>query len=632
MCGINGIVELEQRAVAPERQRARIAAMNRAIAHRGPDDEGSHFAPGVNLGFRRLAILDLSAAGHQPMLSDDGRYALVFNGEIYNHVELAAELRALGHRFASRCDAEVLLKAYQQWGAACLRRFNGMWAFAIWDARERRLFAARDRFGVKPFVYTQRGGEFVFSSEMAGLRAALPLHEANLGKLHEYLAWGYRRNDGETFFDGVHELPPAHQLVVADGRVRQERWWQLDEARPEELSRTSTAEREEQLRQTLADAVRLRLRSDVPVALLQSGGLDSSIIAVLVNEARAAAGEGAAPVSAFTAVYPGQVQDESAAVHELMRHCPQLRSVCLAPDAGEMAAQLPGFVAAMQEPVASTTVYAHWFLMRAVREQGIKVMLNGQGADEAMAGYGRYLSGYRLLDLWQSAPWRVPAEMAAVRSLTGQGLGAQLAQTAKAVLGRRAAAAWRGRFSEGSVPLLAPAFHAAHAARLPAGLMRWRADNLRTHLRRQLLVDGFNQILHYEDQSAMSQGIEMRSPFVDYRFMQLAFALPDEERFSLGITKRLLRQAFAARLPASISQQHRKIGFATPFAQWAAEPSFQKLLQSMVGSPTFRSRRIWRADALGARLLAPQAAAGSFPLWRFVNVELWLRQMEISNA
>jgi asparagine synthase (glutamine-hydrolysing) len=629
MCGINGIV-LAPNAAARELNRGLhhdIAAMNRALVHRGPDDDGEYHAPGVALGFRRLSIIDLSAAGHQPMCNEDGTLWLVFNGEIYNHQELLPELRARGHVFRSRSDSEVILHAYEEWGEDCVQRFNGMWAFAIWDTKRQRLFASRDRFGVKPFVYLERDGVFAFSSEVAGLRAAFSLKRANAGKLHDYLAYGYRTNDGQTFFDGVHELPAAHQLTVEAGRVTLKRWWSLPTQRNLVPAQGAAAA----LRELLTDAVRLRLRSDVPVALLQSGGLDSSAICALVNAEVASGRLGVDAVTAFTAVHPGHAWDESAKVRRLMQSCPHIRSVELAPASADLAQQLPRYVRAMQQPMGSASSYAHWCLMQAVHEAGIKVILNGQGADETLAGYGAYIAGYRLLDLLLSQPGQVPGEMRAIRARLGQRYTTQLAQTAKALLGRRAASRWRARHSEGGARYLAPSFERAHRGRLPDMPMQWGDGNLDAHLRAQIDHYGFNQILNYEDQSSMSQSIEMRSPFVDYRVMSLAMQLPDATRFSQGITKRVLREAFAEVLPSEVVNDHHKIGFATPFDQWAAQPAFKAFVAELVASPEFLRRPWWRGTELAAALTGQRPVPAAFPAWRFITTELWLREFGIGD-
>jgi asparagine synthase (glutamine-hydrolysing) len=628
MCGINGIVGSRLPGDEPA-LRQRIAAMNAAIAHRGPDGSGAFVQPGVALGHRRLAILDLSDAGAQPMFNEDRTLVLVFNGEIYNYLELMPELQAAGHVFRSRSDSEVILHAYEQWGPDCVRRFNGMWAFAIWDTKRRRLVLSRDRFGVKPLVYRQNGAELVFSSEAAGLRADAPARDADLAKLHSYLAYGYRTNDGRTMHAGLSELPPAHNAVFDNGRLTLQRYWQL----PQGSVAAPAAERVERFGELLRDAVRLRFRSDVPVALLQSGGLDSSAICSVVNDEVEAGRLGAVDkVTAFTAVHPGHPFDESTPVRALMASCPHVQSIELQPESGRLGDTLPRFVQRMQEPMASATSYAHWCLMQAIRAQGIKVVINGQGADEALAGYGALIAGYRLLDLLLSSPARALAEARAMHDRMGLPWATLAAQTAKAVLGRRAASRWRAQRSEGGARVLSPAFTQAHADNEPDLLPRWGAGNLEQHLRSQLLFYGFNQILHYEDQSSMSESIEIRSPFIDYRLMEFAAALPMDERFSDGITKRILRRCFASRLPPQIVDNHRKLGFATPFADWSASSAFREFLRELVHSAEFRSRRIWNADRLAARLLEPGAAAAGFPVWRFVNAELWLRAHDIGNA
>lgn len=634
MCGINGILNLGNAAQPPAMQTAALQAMNLAIAHRGPDGEGLWQDDLIALGHRRLAILDLSSAGHQPMFNEDGQLVLVFNGEIYNYLELIPELTARGHVFRSRTDSEVILHAYEEWGPRCVERFNGMWAFAIWDRRNRRLFASRDRMGVKPFFYRATADQLIFSSEVAGIRAAVPVHEANLAKLHDYLAYGYRINDGQTLFAGISELPPGHNLMAQHGRLHISRWWQLpDAAAPSDaITRLRPADRLEAFRALLIDAVKLRFRSDVPVALLQSGGLDSSAICAVVNDEIAAGRLGFDRVTGYTAVHPGHRFDESEAVKALMATCPHVQSVQLEPHGEDLAAEFMRFTQAMQEPVFSATAYAHWRLMRAVSEQGIKVVINGQGADEALAGYGNYIVGYRLLDVLLSRPRQALAEARAMHQRMGLGYGQLAAQLGKAMAGRRAASRWRANHTEGTAGVLDAKFRRQHAQHLPDLGMQWQPDNLDRHLRSQLMHFGFNQILHYEDQSSMSHSVEIRSPFIDYRLMEFAFSLPMEDRFSAGITKRLLRDAFAHRLPASIVGNHQKIGFATPFERWAGTPGFQSLVRDVRNSNEFRSRRIWDAQRLGDTLGQVQAIAQGFPAWRFLSAELWLRQAGITNA
>jgi asparagine synthase (glutamine-hydrolysing) len=628
VCGINGIFDLGRIDEGSRLPRSEIDAMNAAIAHRGPDGGGVYVQPGLALGHRRLAILDLSDAGSQPMFSADGSLVLVFNGEIYNYLELIPELAARGHVMRSRSDSEVILHAYAAWGDACVQRFNGMWSFAIWDRRKRRLFASRDRMGVKPFVYSQRDGRLWFSSEVAGLRAVLPLHQANLGKVHDFLAYGYRTNDGETFFEGVNELMPGHNLVLENEQLAVRRYWQL----PALGAGVPAVKPLEEFRALITDAVRIRLRSDVPVALLQSGGLDSSVICAIVNREFDEGRLGKEKVTAFTAVHPGHAYDESGLVRELMRRTPHIESKELIPPGESLAEQLPSYVAALQEPQASSTSYAHWCLMQAVRQQGVKVVINGQGADEAFAGYGAYIRGYRMLDVLLSQPSRAWSEAAGMRHNMNLGWGSLVAQTGKAMLGRRAASSWRGWFKEGGARVLSPALRRQHQTRLPEVPMTFKADNLDRNLRSQLLDYGFNQILNYEDYSAMSQGIEIRSPFIDYRLMEFAFALPDEQKFSNGITKKVIRNAFRSELPTSIVDARTKIGFATPFDRWSATPQFRAFVSELTASADFQQRSLWRAPQLAATLNDNKAWSRGFPVWRYIVTALWLKQQGINNV
>ncbi|MEN9416479.1 MAG: hypothetical protein RI988_99 [Pseudomonadota bacterium] len=628
MCGINGIFDDAARRAGVTPPADEIGAMNQALLHRGPDGGGVHLGPGIALGHRRLSIIDLSDAGTQPMYNEDGSLALVFNGEIYNYLELIPELVAAGHVFRSRSDSEVILHAYEEWGEACVQRFNGMWAFALWDSRRERLFLSRDRLGVKPLCYLQQGGRLLFSSEAAGIRAVVPVNRADLGKLHAYLAFGYRTNDGRTLFEGIRELPPGHNAVVDGEGLRVRRYWQL----PEEREEVGAEQAAHTLRELLTDAVRLRFRSDVPVALLQSGGLDSSVICSIVNDEIEAGRLAMTRVAGYTAVHPGHAYDESDAVRALMATCPRVDSIELQPSGQALADRLPEFIRQMQEPMASATSYAHWCLMQAIHAEGIKVVINGQGSDEALAGYGRYIVGYRLLDLLARAPGKAWSEAHAMRARMGYGWAFLAAQTAKAWLGREAASQWRARFAEGGGRVLDPSWSRDNPAALPQVPGRLSDGNLDRHLRTQLLDYGFNQILHYEDQSSMSQSVEIRSPFIDYRLMELAFSLPVDRLFSDGVTKRVLREAFGKRLPPVIADNHRKLGFATPFEDWSAAPGFRAFLGDLVSSDSFRGRRLWDARRLARKLLDPESARRGFPVWRFVNAELWMRQHGITDV
>lgn len=628
MCGISGIFLLNE--LTNSRQQflsAKISAMNQVLAHRGPDGEGIYVDNCIALGHRRLSIIDLSDSGMQPMFNEARTLVLVFNGEIYNYLELIPELKALGYTFVSHSDSEVILHAYAAWGDDCVKRFNGMWAFAIWDVRRKRLFASRDRLGVKPFYYFKDNDKLIFASEIKAITIVHDLHHANLMKVHDYLRYGYRTSDGSTFFSDVHELRPGHNLVVDGDELKSSRYWQLTQ---DETSVDSDAVLRDRFTSLLEDAVRLRFRSDVPVALLQSGGLDSSAICRIVDDDIESGRIASDSVIAFTAVFPGFEDNEQVRVRELIATCKHVQLVELTPTADHILAQLPQFVAGMGEPVANVTSFVHWQIMQAVHVRGIKVIINGQGADESLAGYAPYIVGYRLLDSFLSNPFQTWAEFCAMQSVLSYPIRKLIAQTAKSILGRRVASKWRAKWTEGTTQVLASPFLSLCDDHLPDTGMTLRPLNLTRHLRTQLEHYGFNQILHYEDHSAMMSSIEMRSPFVDYRLMEFAFKLPDRLKFDRGITKRIQREAFADRLPKSIVNNHQKIGFSTPFKAWMTDAALKAYFQELVSSNSFQSRSIWNGVEIKKRFLQAENYP-NFPFWRFINLELWARAYGIVN-
>lgn len=627
MCGITGIITKTE-TNGESALRDQVLAMNRAIQHRGPDGTGCFTENGVGLGHVRLAILDLSPDGAQPMHSQDESLVLVFNGEIYNYLELRSELAAQGHVFKTKCDTEVVLHAYQEWGEKCVQRFNGMWAFAIWDRTQRRLFASRDRFGVKPFYFKEENDSFIFSSELKGIAAVRSLTKANRGKIHDYLAYGYRANDGQTFFADVSELPAAHSLTLENGKCLVTKYWSLPAPSASPVAgRGSHEERRRTLKALIEDATRLRFRSDVPVALLQSGGLDSSIIASIVNQFLEKGELDSEKVQALTAHFPEFEDDEVAIVDRLKASFPHIAFKTEEIHENHLREDLLEFIKQMGEPLASPTSFAHWCLMKQLKNQGIKCVINGQGADEAYAGYLNYIIGYRLLDLFFSRPWALAGQVRSLMKHSGYSLSYIIAQFFKAIAGRRAAAQVRSKVERVN-DALNPEFRAENDRRLPNLRMSMGNDNLDRHLRGQLEYYGFNQILHYEDHSSMSQGIEIRSPFIDYRVMEFAFTIPDADKFDDGRTKLILRNAFRGQVPEFIVDSRVKIGFNTPSTTWLTSPEMRSLFEELCSKP-FQCKTIWDGDKLRRKFT--DGNPGKFPLWRFLNVELWAREYRITN-
>lgn len=378
MCGIAGIYRFDQQAV----NSSLLAEMAHLQSHRGPDDEGFYSNDCVGFAFRRLAIIDLSPAGHQPMVSADGSCWLIFNGEIYNHDALRRELKQHGYTFHSNSDTEVILAAYQHWGVACLHHFNGMWGFALWDSQKQQLFCARDRVGVKPFYYHQNGDRFLFASEIKTLFAdqATP-RVPNESSIYTYLLYGYVQFGSDTFFKEIKQLPAAHYLLIDAGGVRIQQYWQLDHSQYNPSIRD--AEAIDGFRHLFFDSVRLRLQSDVPVGTCLSGGLDSSAIVCVANQIlfgkdkpeRTVVTEKQKTVSAC---YEDPSVDERQWITPVIAKT-GAQSLLVFPSETGLFTELEKMLWHQDEPIASSSLYAQWCVMRRAREAGVVVMLDGGG-------------------------------------------------------------------------------------------------------------------------------------------------------------------------------------------------------------------------------------------------------------
>ncbi|MDX6509242.1 MAG: hypothetical protein QOG81_994 [Gaiellaceae bacterium] len=614
MCGICGIVRL---GAPPET--AAVEAMATELDHRGPDGKGSFAAEGVALAFRRLAIIDLSDAGDQPFANEDGSLQLLHNGEVYNYRELRRELEAKGRRFHSATDTEVILAAYEEWGDRCVERFNGMWALAIWDVRKRRLFCSRDRFGVKPFYYRLDGDRFAFASEPRAFRADPATRlEPNGPVVRDYLEQAYLDHTDETFFAGIDRLPPAHSLVFDDRGLRLSRYWSLEPRDP------PGADAAEAVRELFMDSVRLRLRSDVPIGTCLSGGIDSSSIVVTVDRLLRDEHENALAVGerqrTFTVFFEDPAYDERPYAQAVVeRTQSDAHWVTFGPT--ELAGDLPRIVEAQGEPFGSTTIAAGWYVLRAARQAGLTVMLDGQGGDEVLAGYRAHL-GFRLADLLAGGQFReLGAELSGARAQHGAGalLTSMSRPFAPEALTRAVRARSRGAATLAHADLrggLAPA--AANGSPFP--------DRLRRHQQLILTRRGLPELLRYEDRNSMAHSLEARVPFLDYRLVELCFSLPGDELIRRGRTKDVLRRALADLLPPPVRERRDKLGFVTPEKRWF-RGELGDLAGDVFASREFADRGL--VDAAAARRRLERHRRGELDagmeLWRALNVELWAR-------
>jgi asparagine synthase (glutamine-hydrolysing) len=597
MCGLAGVVDLDRPA-----DRASVETMIDQLAHRGPDGRGIFADDGVCLGHLRLAILDLSDAGLQPM--QDGELQLLHNGEIYNYLELREELRAKGHRFTTGTDSEVILAAYREWGESCVERFNGMWAFVIWDGARRTLFCSRDRLGVKPFYYRLDGDRFTFASEPWPLRQS----GANLRAVSDYLEQGYLDQGDETFFADVVRLPPAHSLTFGPIGLRSWRYWNLEPS-------AAPADAVAAVRETFLDAVRLQLRSDVPVGTCLSGGIDSSSIAVAV------AYHGHEQQKTVTAYFDDPAFDERTYARAVVERT-GAEAHWVTFDAEQLVDDLPAIVQAQGEPFGSTSICASWYVMREARRAGLTVMLDGQGGDELLAGY-RASFGYRLSDLLRSGSvTEASRELRAFTSVHGPRWAAVALATPHTPERVRLAA--RSRF-RGSAALVAPELR--ETAQHANGDSTLFPDRLRRQLQVLLTRRGLPELLRYEDRNSMAHSLEARVPLLDHRLVELAFSLPGDELIRRGETKSVLRRALADLLPPVVARRRDKLGFVTPESRFL-EGALGDFAADVFASKSFRERGFVDAEAASRRLARHRAGRlrAGMELWRALNVELWARR------
>ena len=597
MCGICGIVDLERRP-----DPATVERWLDELSHRGPDGRGLFADDAASLGHLRLAIIDLSDAGLQPMR--DRELQLLHNGEIYNYVELREELRAKGHRFHTATDTEVILAAYREWGDRCVERFNGMWAFCIWDEQRRTLFCSRDRLGIKPFYYRIDGSRFSFASEPWMLRSGA----ANLRAVHDYLEQGYLDEGDQTFFAGVARLPPAHSLTFGPDGLRLRRYWSLEPREP-------PADATEAVREAVLDAVRLQLRSDVPVGTCLSGGIDSSSIAVVVAHL------GHAHQKTVTAYFDDPGFDERPFARDVVERT-GAEAHWVTFGVAELAADLPAIVQAQGEPFGSTSICAGWYVMRAAKEAGLTVMLDGQGGDEILAGY-RASFGYRLADMLRAGELTQAARE--LRSFTDRH-GPRWAAVALMTphLPERVRLAARGRL-RGSSSLLGQALRGVDSLSTADGSVF--PDRLRRQLQRLLTRRGLPELLRYEDRNSMAHSIEARVPLLDHRLVELAFSLPGSELIRGGETKSVLRRALADLLPPTVAARRDKLGFVTPEVRFL-RGALGDLAADVFASHSFRDRGFVDAAAASRRLEQHRRGEirAGMELWRALNLELWSRR------
>lgn len=619
MCGIAGIVGSRTTEALPL-----IKGMLDTMPYRGPDDRGVWGEGDMTLGHLRLSIIDRSSGGHQPMVSEDGSFVLVFNGEIFNYLELRDELISLGSSFHTRSDTEVLLEAYRQWGVECVERFNGMWAFALWDRRKKQLFCARDRFGIKPFYYRLNGHQLSFASEM---KALLSLRSAEPDWQYYYHFFDRRTSLGcdRTVFRDILHLRPGHTLVWQAGVVTIRPFWEYD---PDAFrARMDDGDPVVFFRELFVDAVRLRLRSDVPVGVCLSGGIDSSAIAVVLAQL------GVIPHT-FSTVYVEPDYNEAIFI-DAVNTATDARAHRITPSPGDFFPILDQIVRHHDEPVRMPGVFSHWCVMQCAAPH-VTVLLDGQGADEIMGGYNDYFPSLLAEHLRRILHLRHPLHSTRALFETLQALPREKGIAAFPLL-REALVRflpqlrqWRARPRQKD-HLFTAAFCAQYAYPFSAipeeEVLLGRAPTLLdAEMYRTFRETNLPMLLRYEDRNSMAFSLEARTPFLDYRIVEFCAALPIEWKIRGAETKRIVRAALHDLLPPLVRSRRDKKGFPTPLTLWMRGP-LRAELRRRLENGAFLDAGVIEGSAL--RLLLDEHLDGvadhERTLFRLLTLDRWMR-------
>jgi asparagine synthase (glutamine-hydrolysing) len=660
MCGIAGFAAVDG---LDRDAQARALRMRDVITHRGPDDAGLHEDGYAVLAHRRLSIVDLST-GHQPLSNEDGSVWVAFNGEIYNHADVRRQLESFGHRYRTKSDTETIVHAYEQWGDDCVLRFRGMFAIALWDAPKRRLLLVRDRLGIKPLYWARTGDTLLFGSEIKALLASeLIPREPNTAALPELLSTRYLSGT-ETMFRGVHKLLPGHALVFERGQMAIRQYWDVPSRgsgigdqgsgscsaglqtrrgvarrlppsprlrRTGEPSVADTRDVVDQFRDLLEESVRLRLMSDVPLGMFLSGGIDSSAIAALMARMIDR------PLQTFSVAFKDRAFNELEYAREVARaiHADSHEIVI---DDHDFFGAVPKLIWHEDEPIAHTSSVPLYFVS-ALARQHVTVVLTGEGSDELLAGYGKYL---RVAWNWRAGGVYERVVPRSIRAAIAHGVVPKLparigryARRSFLAMDRTAESMFFDNFASIRLAdqrgLLSPAGREAatrdHA--YGASMTYFQAPNGSSTLLDRLLYADIKtylvELLMKQDQMSMATSIESRVPFLDHELVEFAARLPDAWKLSGLTTKRVLREAMKGLLPDSILNRP-KMGFPVPFAQWTRD-GWNGVLRDVLLDGRTRERGLIDPSAVNA-LLQDHAAgrtAGGDRLWTLLNLELWYR-------
>jgi len=602
MCGISGIINKNNNTVNKEK----IEKINDLISHRGPDDEGFYFEKNFAFGHRRLSILDLSSDGHQPMHYLD-KYTITYNGEVYNCLEIKEELLGFGYTFKSNTDTEVILASYDKWGEKCVDKFNGMWAFAIYNKVKNIIFCSRDRFGIKPFYYTEINNKFVFGSEIKQLLNFYENNIANNSILIDYLLYGLEEHTNETFFKNIYKLEQSHNLIydLTTNTFKIEKDFDIEI--DDKLNDLSEAESIEKVKDSLEYSIELRLRSDVKVGTCLSGGLDSSSIAAIASKKYFEKTN-----EKFIAIHAKSVEkktDESCFAREVAYHC-NLNLIEIEPQLDDITNNIEEVVYTQEEPFGGPSIFMQYFVMKKARENKCIVMLDGQGGDETLFGYENYYAVYfaSLVKKFHFFHFFKEFKKLIVFKVTKKQI---LKSTLSVLLGNKM------RYLKSLFGINQLNLKIKYDKKKLKHLYDFK--KFKDFQKRELMMRNLPHLLRYEDKNSMKHSVETRLPFIDYKFVSSAVSINDEFKFKDGYLKYLLRNVVNNLLPKSIVWRTNKFGFEAPTDMWInqhRENMIEKIRDSVLidhivelNNNAFNNNKI---------------------LWKLYNISVWEEVYEVN--
>jgi len=598
MCGINGFTWSD-----PDL----LKKMNSVTKYRGPDDEGEFNDNNVSLGHTRLSIIDLSPKGHQPMCNEDETIWLTFNGEIYNFYEIKEDLIKAGHVFKSHTDSEVIIHAYEQYGMECLHRFNGMWAFCIYDKKRDLLILSRDRFGVKPLYYHRAEGNIIFSSMISAILTHKVERKPDLSVIMEYLAFNLLNHDTRTFFKDIWSLEPGSFLLfnLPTKEVSIKKWYQIQHRKAVTVP---------ELTQLFIQSVRTRTIADVPIGSCLSGGIDSSAIVctldTMINQ----------PFFTYSLIFPGEKIDESRYMKEVGKHT-RIQQQFTTLSRNNFLNDLPDFIKAQEEPTTGLSVYGQYCIMRLAYENKAKVLLDGQGGDEIFAGYTYYFSYYYFELLKKGRIITLMKEMCSYRKNFKDYYPHQflcfmlLPKKIQNYVYKNYLLTWLN-------------FDLLHESAGNKSDPRCKPMTLHEALVLTLLSTAIPHLLRYEDKNSMRWSIETRVPFLDVNLVETAMSIPTEVKMQKGETKIIFKEAIKNLIPAMILHRKDKIGFETPVDEFFRDPQIREFCTTIFCSEQFKSRPYWNWKEVKRhynRHLERKSNMGD-TLWKWINLEMWMRE------